>query len=99
MIAFRATANCSRRKRGDNQNETGLRGQSSRSSCLNSMFIQCRISPKVARSLEPRLLVDEFAKQAALEEHIGSNRIGVFVDQVCEVPRIFGREVIKTSSN
>jgi hypothetical protein len=53
----------------------------------------------MARSLERRLLVDEFAKQAALEEHIGSNRIGVFVDQVCEVPRIFGREVFKTSSD
>jgi hypothetical protein len=53
----------------------------------------------MVRSLNPRLLVDEFAKQAALKEHIGSNRIGVFVDQVCEVPRIFGRKLLKTSSD
>jgi quinol monooxygenase YgiN len=39
-----------------------------------------------------RLLIDEFAKQAALEESVGSNRIAAFVDQVCEMPQIFGRE-------
>ncbi len=43
--------------------------------------------------------VNEFAKQAALKKNIGSNGVGVSIDQVCEVPRIFRREGIKTLSD